>query len=112
VVAIVGYSVNEFFFMTVLTYLLLVLLGFIRVIRVIASSDETKKIIVEIGLLVVLVLLTTGIYYFPVRIGFVMFVNGILVSLIFMCAWNVVRLLFPVEVKVSQEVADGAADSL
>ena len=79
VVSVVGYAVEIFLLWTMMTYALIAMFTLARVVN---ALIEEKKVIVALLLGIIMMIVVMVLYYLPVKVGFVMFVNGVLATLV------------------------------
>jgi FlaA1/EpsC-like NDP-sugar epimerase len=77
-VSITGYNIETFFFFTAASYLLLMMFVIARMMNDVLNEEREERmgILKSLMIGVVFLVVISVAYYFPVRIGFVMFVNG------------------------------------
>lgn len=82
-VSIVGYSINEFIIQITMSFLLLGVLICQDLFIRIAAGTETKYVITGASSFILLAFAVFGIYQLQVRLGTVMMMNGIFISIFF-----------------------------
>lgn len=90
IVSVAGYLISEIIVQIVLTFMLLILLFLIKLSVAIAKDGPKLGVYGLPFLLVVLGI----VYYFPVRIGTIMFINGIILALLVVDLVELVGILY------------------
>jgi len=86
-VTTIGYQAGEFLLASVVTYLFLIIYAILMILYSIFNDRGWKRSLIGAALAGVIIAVT---YMFPVRIGTVMFINGIIVGLSARLTWKLI----------------------